>query len=77
MSLSQNNNLLQLGCGFGDNRGLEAVVERRKNSTVAWLHRVVIFRRAGRLPDYQLIHRVRKSVPRVDARIEEELPDLP
>jgi len=56
---------------------LEGVVTRRKNSMAAWLHRVVIVRRAGKLPDSKLIHRLRQVVPRVDARIDEELPDLP
>ena len=56
---------------------LEEVVSRRKDSTVAWLHRVVIVRRVGRLPDCDLIHRLRQFVPRVDVRIDEELPDLP
>ena len=56
---------------------LEEIVARRKNSTAAWLHRVVIVRRAGKLPDHKLIRRLRQSVPRVDARIDEELPELP
>ena len=56
---------------------LEGVLAGRKNSTAAWLHRVVIVRRVGRLPDSTLIHRLRASVPRVDARIDEELPELP
>jgi hypothetical protein len=56
---------------------LEEIVARRKNSTAAWLHRVVIVRRVGKLPDHKLIRRLRQSVPRVDARIDEELPELP
>ena len=55
---------------------LGEVVARRKNSTAAWLHRVVIVRRDGKLPDYGLIHRLRQFVPRVDVGIS-ELPDLP
>ena len=55
---------------------LEEVVAKRKKSTVAWLHRVVIIRRTGALPDHRLIHRLRRSVPCVDARIDEKLPDL-
>jgi hypothetical protein len=55
---------------------LEEMVARRKYSTAAWLHRVVIVNRAGKLPDYELIHRLRRFVPRVDARMD-ELPDLP
>ena len=56
---------------------LEGVVSRRKDSTAAWLHRVVIVSRFGRLPDRQLIHRLRQFIPRVDVRIDEELPELP
>ena len=55
---------------------LEDVVAKRKKTTAAWLHRVVIVRKTGALPDHKLIHRLRKSVPHVDARIDEELPDL-
>ena len=55
---------------------LEVAVARRKNSTAAWLHRIVIVRKTGTLPDHTLIHRLRKSVPCVDARIDEKLPDL-
>lgn len=58
-------------------RELEEVVMRRKSSIAAWLHRVVIVRTAGKLPDGKLIHGLRQCVPRVDARIDEELPDLP
>ena len=56
---------------------LEGVVSRRKNSTAAWLHRVVIVCRFRGLPSRELIHRLRQFIPRVDARIDEELPDLP
>jgi len=58
-------------------RELEEVVTKRKNSTAAWLHRVVIFRRDGKLPDYKLLQRLRQFIPRVDVRIDEDLPDLP
>ena len=56
---------------------LEGVVSRRKNSTAAWLHRVVIVCRFGSFPDRQLVHRLRQFIPRVDVRMDEELPDLP
>jgi len=56
---------------------LEGVVSRRKNSTAAWLHRVVIVCRFGKFPDRQLVHRLRQFIPRVDVRMDEELPDLP
>ena len=55
---------------------LETVVARRKNSTAAWLYRVVIVRRTGALPDHGLIHGLRQFVPCVDARMAEKLPDL-
>ena len=55
---------------------LETVVARRKNSTAAWLYRIVIVRRSGALPDHTLIRELRQYVPCVDARIDEKLPDL-
>ena len=55
---------------------LEGVVAGRRKSAAAWLHRVVIVRKTGALPDHELIHRLRKYVPCVDARIDEKLPDL-
>ena len=55
---------------------LEEMVAKRKESTAAWLYRIVIVRKSGALPDHELIHRLRKSVPCVDARIDEKLPDL-
>jgi hypothetical protein len=65
-------------CGLGPGIiwELEVVVARRKNSTAAWLHRVVIVNRAGKLPDYKLIDHLRRFVPRVDVGID-ELPNLP
>jgi len=56
---------------------LEAVVTKRKNYTAARLHRVVIVRRDGKLPDYKLLQRLRRFVPRVDVSIDEVPPDLP
>jgi len=58
-------------------RELEAVVTRRNNSTAARLHRVVIVRRDGKLPDYKLLQQLRRFVPRVDVSIDEVPPDLP
>ena len=63
-----------LGNGVIEN--LERMVAKRKESTAAWLYRIVIIRRTGALPDYRLINRLRNSVPCVDARIDEKLPDL-
>ena len=56
---------------------LEGVVSKRKNSTAAWLHRVVVVCKFGQWPDRTLIHRLRQFIPRVDVKIDEELPDLP
>ena len=55
---------------------LERVVAKGKEAAAAWLYRVVIVRRTGALPNHELIHRLRMSVPCVDARIDEKLPDL-
>jgi len=55
---------------------LEWLVAKRKESTAAWLYRIVIVGRTGPLPDHELIHRLRRSVPCVDAMIDEKLPDL-
>ena len=66
-----------LDCDLGSRviAELEEAVARRKNSTAAWLHRVVIIHRAGKLPDYKLLRRLRQFVPRVDVGID-ELSDL-
>ena len=64
------------GLGSGIIGDLENVVARRQHSTAARLYRVVIVNRAGKLPDYKSIRRLRQFVPRVDVGID-ELPDLP
>lgn len=56
---------------------LEGVVARRNSSTAAWLHRVVVVDRAGKLPNSRLICQLRRFVPRVDISVDEGLPDLP
>jgi len=55
---------------------LVEAVARRRNLGAAWLHRIVIVCKTGELPDRALIHRLRESVPCVDARIDEKIPDL-
>lgn len=55
---------------------LEEAVVRRKNSTAAWLYRIVIVSQTGDLPDYDLILWLRRSVPCVDVRVDDKLPDL-
>ena len=66
-----------LDCNLGPTiiKELGEVVARRKNSVAAWLHRVVIVHRAGKLPNHTLLHQLRQFVPRVDVGIG-ELPDL-
>ena len=46
----------------------------RKNTTSAWLHRVVIVNSRGILPNFALIEALRKHVPVVDVRVDERLP---
>ena len=55
---------------------LEEVLAKRRDLTAAWLYRVVIVNHTRALPDFQLIHQLRKFVPRVDVRVSSELPDL-
>ena len=57
-------------------RELEEVLTKRRGSTAARLHRVVIVNNTRALPDLQLVHRLRKFVPRVDIGVGDELPDL-
>ena len=55
---------------------LEEVLSKRRNSTAARLYRVVIVNTTHDLPSLQLIHRLRKFVPRVDVGVGDELPAL-
>ena len=55
---------------------LEEGIARRKNSTAAWLHRIVIVCKSRVLPDHKLILRLQNHVPCVDARIGNKLPSL-
>ena len=55
---------------------LEEVVAKRRVSTAARLYRVVIINNTRALPDLQLIHQLRRLVPRVDVGVGDELPDL-
>ncbi|KAF9649589.1 hypothetical protein BDM02DRAFT_3186216 [Thelephora ganbajun] len=57
-------------------RELEEVLAKRRDSTAARLYRVVIVNNTRALPDLQLIHQLRKFVPRVDVGVGDELPDL-
>jgi len=55
---------------------LEEVLSKRRNSTATRLYRVVIVNTTHDLPSLQLIHRLRKFVPRVDVGVGDELPAL-
>jgi len=57
-------------------KGLEGALEQRRDSIAARLYRVVIVNNTRALPDLQSIHQLRKFVPRVDAMVGNELPDL-
>ena len=46
----------------------------RKNTTSAWLHRVVIVNSRGQFPPFALIGELKKHVPVVDVRVGEKLP---
>ena len=68
-----------LDCRLGPRviRELEEVVVGRRKSTAARLYRIVIVSQAGRFPvDHDLILQLRRSVPCVDVRIDDKLPDL-
>jgi len=55
---------------------LEEVLATRRHSTAARLYRVVIVSNTRALPDFQLIHQLRKFVPCVDVGVGDKLPDL-
>ena len=57
-------------------RWLGDAVAKRKDSAVARLYRVVIVDSAGTIPDLALIRELRKSVPCVEVRVDDKLPDL-
>ena len=57
-------------------RVFEGVVEKRKGSAAAPLHRVVFVSSIGPLPDYTVIQRLRQHVPCIDVRVDDRLPDL-
>ena len=57
-------------------RELGEVLAKRRDSAAARLYQVVIVNNTRALPDLQLIHQLRKFVPRVDVGVGEELPDL-
>jgi len=52
----------------------EAIAKR--DSTAARLHRVLIVSSTGTLPDFAAIQQLRESVPCVEVRVDDKLPDL-
>ena len=52
------------------------VLAGRRDSTAARVHRVVIVSSTGNMPDYTSVQQLRKSVPHVDIRMDDKLPDL-
>jgi len=56
---------------------LEMVVVKRKETTAARLYTVVIVTKSTNASlDLELIHRLRKSIPHVEVRVDDKLPDL-
>jgi hypothetical protein len=56
---------------------LEAVVAKRQETTAARLYSVVVVTSSARgLLDTDPIHRLRKSVPHVEVRVDAKLPNL-
>ena len=55
---------------------LGEAITKRRNSTAAPLHRVVIVSSTGAPPNLASIQQLRKCVPRVEVRVDDELPDL-
>ena len=67
---------LDCGVDSGIAEMLGEAIAKRRDSTAARLYRVVIVNSAGKLPDLKSIQQIRRSVPRVEAIVDEELPDL-
>jgi len=55
---------------------LGEALTRRRDSTAAWVYRVVIVSSTGTTPDYTSIQQLQKSVPSVYIRTDNKLPDL-
>ena len=56
--------------------GLEGILEKRRRSTAARLHRVVIVNRTRDLPNQRLVSQLQKFIPRLDVAVGDVLPDL-
>jgi len=60
----------------GATKGLGEALTRRRDSAAVRVYRVVIVSSAGAMPDRASVQQLRKSVPCVDVRMDETLPDL-
>ena len=67
-----------LDCGIDQDvmKELGEALARRRDSTGARVCRVVIVSSTGAMPDRRSVRRLRKSVPCVDVRMDDKLPDL-
>jgi len=65
-------------CGTSSNatKKLAEALTRRRDLTAVRVYRVVIVSSNGAMPDRASVQRLRKSVPCVDVRMDETLPDL-
>ena len=65
-------------CGINSStiKKLGEAITKRGESTAARLYRVVIITSTGTLPDLTSIKQLRKSVPCVEVRVDDKLPDL-
>jgi len=65
-------------CKIGSNtvKQLGEAIAKRRDSTAARLHRVVIVNSTGTLLDVTSIRQLRESVPCVEVRVDDKLPDL-
>ena len=55
---------------------LGEALAKRMDSTAARVHQVVIVNSTGTMSDHTLVQQLRKSVLRVDVRMDDKLPDL-
>ena len=65
-------------CDIGPDtmKKLGEALTRRRGSAAAWVYRVVIVSSTGTMPDCASVQQLRKSVPCVDVRMDDKLPDL-
>ena len=65
-------------CDIGPDtmKKLGEALTRRRDSAAAWVYRVVIVSSTGTMPGCASVRQLRKSVPCVDVRMDDKLPDL-